>query len=65
MSVRLHLRCLEMNKTASQEAVRWREGLYAGVVCPVAAVGAVIRGIECVSLHDSQLVSQGAAHVAV
>ena len=36
-------------------SVRRRKGPHPGLGCPVAAVGAVIHGLECVSLHDSQL----------
>ena len=36
-------------------SVRRRKGPHPGPSCPVAAVGAVIRGLESLSLHDSQL----------
>ena len=44
-------------------SVRRRKGPHPGPGCPVAAVGTVIHGLDCVSLHDTQLAAKGAAQV--
>ena len=61
---RLHLRCLGMNSgIASQEAVRGRKGPHPGLGCPGIAVGTVIRSLESLSVHDSQLATKSATQV--